>query len=167
MLANKIYVKKLHSIDTASNLTHVFIGKTGTLTKSELNVSFVITGEANIYENFCGLCNELRKEIIIGAGVNNDAIIIDNKKVIGSNNIDRALLSYLAIENNVKINPNIVECSKPFNSAKKYSSIITRNSTKYMKGDPEVLLKSCDSYIDDSGNEKNFTSEVLSKLKKI
>ncbi len=165
MLKAHIYVKNPKAIETAGYLTHIYTDKTGTLTNGKMTVANVITGDSTIYESFGDICEDTKNDIIIGAGVNNDATISGEGKAIGSNDTDRALITYLAIENSVKIDKSIVSSSEPFDSRVKYAAVTTTDGVKYLKGAPDIIINGCNSYIDKDGNKNVLTDDVMAKLK--
>lgn len=165
MLKAHIYVKNPKAIETAGYLTHIYTDKTGTLTNGKMTVANVITGDSIIYESFSCINESIRNDITIGAGVNNDATISGEGKAIGSNDTDRALITYLAIENDVNIDKSIVASSEPFDSRVKYASVTMPNGVKYLKGAPDIIMKGCLSYIDKDGNQKPISDAIMSKLK--
>ena len=165
MLKAHIYVKNPKAIETAGYLTHIYTDKTGTLTNGKMTVANVITGDSTIYESFSDINESIRNDIAIGAGVNNDATIGGEGKAIGSNDTDRALITYLAIENGVNIDKSIVESSEPFDSRVKYATVTMPNGVKYLKGAPDIIMKGCLSYIDKDGNQKPISDAIMNKLK--
>ena len=166
MLKAHIYVKNPKAIETAGYLTHLFTDKTGTLTNGKMTVANIITGDSQIHTSFSDIYEVIKKDLIIGAGINNDASISGDGKAIGSNDTDRALLTYLAIENKVSINKTMIASSEPFDSRVKYASVTMHNGDRYFKGAPDIIMEGCISYIDSEGKEQQFTSEIQSKLKK-
>lgn len=165
MLKAHIYVKNPKAIETAGYLTHIYTDKTGTLTNGKMTVANIITGDSTIYESFGNIHESIRKDIVIGAGVNNDATISGEGKAIGSNDTDRALITYLAIENGVNIDKSMVESSEPFDSRVKYATVTMPNGVKYLKGAPDIIMKGCLSYIDNDGNQKPISDAIMNKLK--
>ncbi len=165
MLKAHIFVKNTKAIETAGYLTHLFTDKTGTLTYGKMKVVNIITGDSVIFEDFADIEKKLQDDIIIGGAVNNDASISADGKAIGSNDTDRAMLTYLAIDNNVKINKNIAQKRQPFDSRVKYSAITLQNGEKYFKGAPDIIMEGCTSYIDKSGEKQSFTDDIKTKLK--
>ena len=165
MLKAHIYVKNPKAIETAGYLTHVYTDKTGTLTNGRMTVANIITGSSTIYESFSNINSGIRNDIIIGAGVNNDAAVSGDGKAIGSNDTDRALMTYLAIENGVDIDKSIAESREPFDSRVKYATVTMPNGIKYLKGAPDIIMNGCHSYIDNDGNQKPISDEIMSKLK--
>lgn len=166
MLKAHIYVKNPKAIETAGYLTHLFTDKTGTLTNGKMTVANIITGDSQIHTSFSDIYEVIKKDLIIGAGINNDASISGDGKAIGSNDTDRALLTYLAIENKVTIDKSMIASSEPFDSRVKYASVTMHNGDRYLKGAPDIIMEGCISYIDSEGKEQQFTSEIQSKLKK-
>ena len=165
MLKAHIYVKNPKAIETAGYLTHLYTDKTGTLTNGKMTVANVITGDSVIYNSFSDISESIQKDIVIGAGLNNDATISGEGKAIGSNDTDRALITYLAIENGVNIDKSIVESSEPFDSRVKYATVTMPNGVKYLKGAPDIIMKGCLSYIDKDGNQKPISDDIMKKLK--
>lgn len=165
MLKAHIYVKNPKAIETAGYLTHIYTDKTGTLTNGKMTVANIITGDSVIYDSFSEISESIQKDIVIGAGLNNDATISGEGKAIGSNDTDRALITYLAIENGVNIDKSIVKSSEPFDSRVKYATVTMPNGVKYLKGAPDIIMKGCLSYIDKDGNQKPISDDIMKKLK--
>lgn len=166
MLKAHIFVKNPKSIETAGYLNHIFTDKTGTLTYGKMKVVNIITGDSNIFEDFSEIEKSVQEDVIIGSGINNDATISGDGKAIGSNDTDRALLTYLAINNNIKIDKDRAKTREPFDSRVKYAAITLQNGEKYYKGAPDIIMEGCTSYIDKSGKKQSFTEDVKAKLKK-
>ncbi len=166
MLKAHIYVKNPKAIETAGYLTHIFTDKTGTLTNGKMTVANVVTGDSKVYDSFADICETIKKDIIIGAGVNNDATISGEGKAIGSNDTDRALLTYLAVENNESIDKTIIAGKEPFDSKVKYATVTLPNGDKYLKGAPDIIMEGCTSYLDKDGNKQQLSNDVYAKLKK-
>lgn len=165
MLKAHIYVKNPKAIETAGYLTHIYTDKTGTLTNGKMTVANIVTGNSNIYESFDKICDVVKNGIIIGAGINNDATISGDGKAIGSNDTDRALITYLAIDNKVKIDKSLAVVREPFDSRVKYAAVTMEDGVKYLKGAPDIIMKGCNSYVDENGNNKPFDEATYQKLK--
>ena len=165
MLKAHIYVKNPKAIETAGYLTHIYTDKTGTLTNGKMTVANIVTGNSNIYESFDKICDVVKNDIIIGAGINNDAAISGDGKAIGSNDTDRALITYLAIDNKVKIDKSLAVVREPFDSRVKYAAVTMEDGVKYLKGAPDIIMKGCNSYVDENGNNKPFDEATYQKLK--
>ena len=165
MLKAHIYVKNPKAIETAGYLTHIYTDKTGTLTNGKMTVANIVTGNSNIYESFDKICDVVKNDIIIGAGINNDATISGDGKAIGSNDTDRALITYLAIDNKVKIDKSLAVVREPFDSRVKYAAVTMDDGVKYLKGAPDIIMKGCNSYVDENGNNKPFDEAIYQRLK--
>ena len=166
MLKAHIYVKNPKAIETAGYLTHLFTDKTGTLTYGHMVVSNVITGDSKLHDDYDSISNAIKEALIIGAGVNNDAAISGDGVAIGSNDTDRALMTYLAVDNKAVIDKSVAIAREPFDSRVKYASVTTADGSRYLKGAPDIIMKGCTSYLDDDGNKQPFTDEVKENLKK-
>ena len=165
MLKAHIYVKNPKAIETAGYLTHIYTDKTGTLTNGKMTVANIVTGNSNIYESFDKICDVVKNDIVIGAGINNDATISGDGKAIGSNDTDRALITYLAIDNKIKIDKSLAVVREPFDSRVKYATVTMEDGVKYLKGAPDIIMKGCNSYVDENGNNKPFDEAIYQKLK--
>lgn len=166
MLKAHIYVKNPKAIETAGYLTHLFTDKTGTLTNGRMTVTNVISGDSEIFTNFNTIPDALKNDLIIGAGVNNDATISGDGNAIGSNDTDRALMAYLAIENGINVDKDIAKTREPFDSKVKYAAVTLPNGTRYLKGAPDIIMQGCKSFIDKNCVKQTLTDIAYKKLKK-
>ena len=80
-------MRKAEGIETAGSLNILFSDKTGTITEGNLSLVEFILGDGKIIDKF------LNAEFLEAITLNNLAKISEGK-AIGSNNMDRALLSY-------------------------------------------------------------------------
>jgi calcium-translocating P-type ATPase len=156
MLKDNILVRKLVGIETSGSLNILFTDKTGTITKGKLQARNFISGNGKEYNTLAeikrntDLFNILRTSLIY-----NNSSYMEDKKAIGSNATDRALLEYISpyIEDNLKINRNSIIT---FDSKNKMS--ITRISGALnmflIKGAPEKIISCCQTYYDEKGNKK-------------
>lgn len=157
MLKDNVLVRKLVGIETSGSLNILFTDKTGTLTKGNLEVNKVLLGNLKEFNeefemyNYREYYDIFKKSIVIN---NSSSYSEINKKIIGGNITDRALLSY------IKTNANFDICkikSIPFDSKNKYSIVtIDNNKSKLnlIKGAPEKLLNGCKHYYDERGSKK-------------
>lgn len=164
MLKAHIFVRKPKSIETAGYLTQLFTDKTGTLTYGKMRVANVITGDAVVHEDFGSICDVIREDVIIGAGVNNDATVSGDGQPIGSNDTDRALIAYLAIQNGAEIDKSQVATAEPFDSEKKYASVTLQSGVTYFKGAPDIIIQGCTSFIGDDGAEHLMDEQTREEL---
>lgn len=145
MLRDHVMVRKLIGIETAGSLNLLFTDKTGTLTRGNLSVSTLISGDGKRYNSVQSLkAAPGLFELVCTSGFVNTASIVSQGRAIGGNATDRAFLDYL-----LAVQPQPPSCSKehvlPFDSARKFSSVRLgggRNLT-LLKGAPEKLLPHC------------------------
>jgi Ca2+-transporting ATPase len=90
-----------------------------------------------------------------------------------ANPVDRALISF-SQENGVNINESLHEYQriyqKPFNSEERYMAcgydhVYSGKRIYFAKGDPEVLLKKCNSYVTPLGDRRSKDFSFLSALR--
>jgi len=159
MLKNNVLVRKMVGIETSGNINILFTDKTGTLTKGKLEVIKFISGDLKVYKSE----NELEKypkllNIVKMSSLINNASSYDKNKIIGGNITDKSLLKFFGKKTyNVRKIKTI-----PFNSKNKYSvvQIDDNGLINYIKGAPEVLLKYCDSYINQDGLKVKLNSLI-------
>ena len=107
----------------------LFSDKTGTITQGNLSLVEFITGNGEIVDSIQS------REFIEAITLNNLAKISSEGKAIGSNNMDRALLSY-AIDhgyNDYDNDPEKVEEISGFDSEKKCATVKLKNGLVYWK----------------------------------
>ena len=166
MMKDNVLVRKINGIETAGGLEILFSDKTGTITEGKLSVSEIVDGDLSKYSSMSEMTPSFSDELTIGIGMNNSSSI-SNKTVIGGNSTDRCLMKYL-LDNQRYENMNkesIIEFV-PFNSVKKYSTIITNTNItkqKYIKGAPEKIIDMCDTYIDKDGVEKQLDKNKINQ----
>lgn len=164
MLKAHIYVKNPKAIETAGYLTHVFTDKTGTLTNGRMTVANLVIGDSTVHESTETISAALLQEIVIGGGVNNDATISGEGKAIGSNDTDRALLTFFAVDHHLTVDKSMVTTKEPFDSKVKYAAVILQDGSRYLKGAPDTIMKGCTSYLDKDGKQQPMTEETSKKL---
>ena len=159
MAKDNVLVRKINGLETAGSLSILFSDKTGTITEGRLSVVELATGNVHKFSKLHEMHDSLRKDVIVGIGVNNSASASDGN-IIGGNSTDRALMSFLM---DCKVADQVartdVKQFDAFNSAKKTSSvtIISDNrSVTYIKGAPERILERCKTYIDENGDVKKL-----------
>ena len=166
LLKAKVLVRKLLGIETSGSLTILFTDKTGTLTQGKLTVSELLLGNAEHFQSYKEIPENLR-EIVSFALRNNTPALIDtgdpeNPKIVGANPTGQALLRFLGADldkqDDVKVKVNI-----PFNSAYKFSATQVEGSQNLtmVKGAAEIVLAGCTHYLDVDGNKVELDSEKL------
>ena len=166
MMKDNVLVRKINGIETAGGLNILFSDKTGTITEGKLSVSEVVDGDLNKYEKMDTMTPQLADELTTGIGMNNSSTI-SNKTVIGGNSTDRCLMKFLLDNNeNIQIDKESIVEFMPFDSVKKYSTVITNTNLdkqKYIKGAPEKIIALCDTYIDKEGTEKPLNKDKMNE----
>lgn len=162
MLKHNVLVRKSIGIETAGSLNILFSDKTGTITKGQLEVVDVYTGD-NIEFNKNN--KRLVDGLNIAIGLNTDAMFNADGQVVGGNATDRALVKYLGIEafNNIKNKGLKVIDKQEFNSTNKFSQVQVDNIT-YYKGAPEILLKECKYYISSTGEVEELDKSRITTI---
>ncbi len=168
MLKNNVLVRKMVGIETAGSINMLFTDKTGTLTKGKLEVIRFVTPLLKEYT--CELelsTNKKLYELIRKSFILNNESIYDeiDKKVIGGNITDRALLNFI---NNKKESGKITS-RIPFDSKNKYSKVYLDNGLNLVKGALEKVLPMCNYYYDDEGNKRLLTNRknLLDKINSV
>ncbi len=162
MLKNNVLVRKLTGIETAGNINILFTDKTGTITKGNLNVIGIMDPKGTIYYSKEELQESpIYYKMVKISLVTNNASTYTNKKAIGGNITDRAILNFFEEENQKY---KIIN-KKPFSSENKYSMAKVEYENKvlnFIKGAPEIVLDKSKYYYE---NGKKYTLIHKQKLK--
>ena len=166
LLKAKVLVRKLLGIETSGSLTILFTDKTGTLTQGKLTVSELLLGNAEHFQYYKEIPENLRETVSFALRNNTPASIDtgdpENPKIVGANPTGQALLRFLGADldkqDDVKVKVNI-----PFNSAYKFSATQVEGSQNLtmVKGAAEIVLAGCTHYLDVDGNKVELDSEKL------
>ncbi len=166
LLKAKVLVRKLLGIETSGSLTILFTDKTGTLTQGKLTVSELLLGNAEHFQSYKDIPENLRETVSFALRNNTPASIDtgdpENPKIVGANPTGQALLRFLgadlAKQDDVKVKVNI-----PFNSSYKFSATQVEGSQNLtmVKGAAEIVLAGCTHYLDVDGNKVELDSEKL------
>ena len=156
------------SLDSINKIDMVCFDKTGVLTTREMEVERVHFADetadmdsfmsnkhiSNLTGVACALCND----------------VIFSEKITQADPVDRALISFASkngIDRN-EIAPKYKRIyEKPFDSEDRYMACGFEHKDKKMyfaKGDPDVILRMCRSYITTSGIEKEASLSFLSSI---
>ena len=165
MRENNIYVKNPKAIETAGFMNRLFTSKTGILTNGNLFVHTIVTGDGKRFRDFKRISPTLQAMITEGAALNNEAEILGNE-VFGASKIDRALLKYLVIENHMEFDKNDIEFRGSYELLAKYSYVRKKNGTIYAKGDADLIIDACNSYINENGQVRTFSQNIRDELLK-
>jgi len=154
MYKKNILVSHKAAFSDSAYMNVLFSDKTGTITQGNLSLVEFIVGNGTITDNIQS------REFIEAITLNNLAKISEGKS-IGSNNMDRALLTY-ALENGYddsKNDPDKVAEISGFDSEKKCATATLRNGVVYWKGATENIINEVTHYALPDGEEKPFSSD--------
>lgn len=135
---DNVLVRKLVGIETGGSVNILFCDKTGTLTGGKLSVTGFYSPDGSFSKSFP---SHLKSDAALCCVLGNESVMI-NKKAVGGNATDRALLEYV---DDRFADSFVISDRIPFDSSKKYSAAKT-GGVWYIKGAPEILLTHC-SYI--------------------
>jgi calcium-translocating P-type ATPase len=155
MLKDNVLVRKIAGIETAGSLNFLFSDKTGTITKGKLEVVAFIDASLNEYKSYADIQGGIKKYLSLSIHQNTDSVI-SNKKVVGGNATERAVLAFSGGEGEA-VNANVTG-KIPFDSTNKYSatSIEGDYSLTLIKGAPEKILAKCKYFYDGEGQKKEY-----------
>lgn len=166
MLKDNVLVRKMVGIETAGSLNILFTDKTGTLTKGKMEVSSIIDGNLNEYNDLYYTPDKLKTLISDSLLYNNESELEESSgKVVGGNLTDKALLSFVQRkkDNSVLIKDRIL-----FNSKNKFAVTIiekNREKIKLIKGAPDIIIKNSTYYIDKEGKRRTLDkNKILSYI---
>lgn len=159
MYKKNILVSHKAAFSDSAYMNILFSDKTGTITEGNLSLVEFITGDGTITDSL------IASEFIEAITLNNLAKISEGK-AIGSNNMDRALLTY-ALNNGYddsKNDPEKVSEISGFDSEKKCATVTLKDGTVYWKGATENIIDQITHYVLPSGEEKTFTADDKKKV---
>ena len=161
MLKNNVLVRKLVGIETAGSLNILFTDKTGTITKGKLEVVGFLDGSLTEYkrEEEVEKHKFLHEHLKNNCLYNNGSYLDENKKPVGGNITDRAILEFIHTDKRKKYHKLK---TIPFDSKNKYSGAIIDIGEKinYIKEAPEKLLPICKSYVTKSGRKEPLVNKI-------
>ena len=160
MYKKNILVSHKAAFSDSAYMNVLFSDKTGTITQGNLSLVEFITGSGDIVNSIQS------REFIEAITLNNLAKISSEGKAIGSNNMDRALLSY-AISNGYNDSdndPEKVEEISGFDSEKKCATVKLKNGLVYWKGATENIIDKVTHYMLPDGEEREFTKADKAKV---
>lgn len=153
MYKHNILVSHKNAFSDSAFLNILFSDKTGTITQGILSLVEFILGSGE-------KVSELKTKEFIDAITINNLAKVSEGKAIGSNNMDRALLTYAlnqGYDESVKDESKIAEVSG-FDSEKKCATVELTDGTTLWKGATENIIDKVTHYLDKDGNEVEFTS---------
>lgn len=141
----------------------LFSDKTGTITKGNLSLAEFLLGDGQIVKDV-----KSNPDFLDAITLNNSAKISSEGKAIGSNNMDRALLTYAINDygySEKDRNTSIVKEGSVslFDSEKKCATVDLKDGGQYWKGATEFAR--FNYYVNAEGKEVRFTDDVEKALK--
>lgn len=168
MLKNNVLVRKMVGIETAGSLNILFTDKTGTLTKGKLEAVGFLAGDLEEYKTE----QEIKPHQLLHYHLKNNCLynnassLDENKKAVGGNITDRAVLEFIKSDATLKYKK---ESYISFDSKNKYSSatIDIGQKINYIKGAPEKILPLCKTYMNNNGVKEILTNKdkIAKKIK--
>ncbi len=158
MYKKNILVSHKAAFSDSAYMNLLFSDKTGTITEGNLSLVEFVTGDGNVTDKL------LDKEFLEAITLNNLAKISEGK-AIGSNNMDRALLTY-AIANGAAeaIDSSKVKEVSGFDSEKKCATVELNDGTVYWKGATENVIDDITHYKAKDGSVLEFTAAEKEKV---
>ena len=170
LLKRNIFLRHEGVLDEIRKVDVFLFDKTGVLTTRDIKVREIYPGGGNSSID-CVRNRETWDTIMIGCTLCHD--LAYHQTMAFANPVDRALISF-AQENGVNINESLREYQriyqKPFNSEERYMAcgydhVYSGKRIYFAKGDPEVLLKKCNSYVTPLGERRSKDFSFLSALR--
>ncbi len=158
MYKKNILVSHKAAFSDSAYMNLLFSDKTGTITEGNLSLVEFIRGDGRITDKLSD------PEFIEAVTLNNLAKISEGK-AIGSNNMDRALLTYVIANGGA----DAADCSKVkeisgFDSEKKCATVTLNDGTVYWKGATENIIGEITHYAAEDGGVREFTLAERSKV---
>lgn len=159
MYKKNILVSHKAAFSDSAYMNILFSDKTGTITEGNLSLVEFITGDGAIASSIT------TPEFIESITLNNLSKVSEGK-AIGSNNMDRALLTYALNHgyDESKSNSEKVAEISGFDSEKKCATVNLKDGTVYWKGATENILNQVTHYVLPNGEEKPFTADNKKKV---
>ncbi len=160
MYKKNILVSHKAAFSDSAYMNLLFSDKTGTITEGNLSLVEFILGDGKIIDKF------LNAEFLEAITLNNLAKISEGK-AIGSNNMDRALLSYsIANGGTDAADSSKVKEISGFDSEKKCATVELKDGTVYWKGATENVIHEVTHYLTKEGEAKEFTAAEKAEVEK-
>lgn len=160
MYKKNILVSHKAAFSDSAYMNILFSDKTGTITEGNLSLVEFITGDGQVVDEIED------KEFIEAITLNNLAKISSEGKAIGSNNMDRALLTYALNHGCAEstLHPERVCEICGFDSEKKCATAALHDGTVYWKGATENIIDRVTHYMLPDGEIREFTSANKQKV---
>lgn len=165
-----IEVLDWNALDVMNDIDTVCFDKTGVLTSRDIRVKRIYSGGRVFDADSVSMDKRTTGLVEIACALCNDVLIPE--KIDQANPIDKALIAF-ARDRGVDYGETILQYKriyeKPFDSENRYMACGYRKMDggmhHFIKGDLEVVLKKCKSYVDASGRERKidggFYADIL------
>lgn len=153
MYKKNILVSHKAAFSDSAYMNVLFSDKTGTITQGNLSLVEFITGAGNLTDSVQS--SEFMEAITL-----NNLAKISEGKAIGSNNMDRALLTY-ALNHGYdasKSGQDKVQEISGFDSEKKCATVTLKDGSVYWKGATENILDKVTHYMTPDGQVQAFSA---------
>jgi len=170
LFKRNIFLRHEGVLDDITKVDVFCFDKTGVLTSRDIKVKEIYLGGGNSSCD-CVRDRETWDIIMIGCTLCHDRAY--HQTMALANPLDRALMSF-AEENGVNIDESLRQYQriyqKPFNSEERYMAcgyehVYSGKRIYFAKGDPEVLLKKCNSYVTPLGEKRSLDLSFLSAVR--
>ena len=164
MYKKHILVSHKAAFADSAYLNLLFSDKTGTITEGKLGLVEFILGNGLVTDAI------QHEDFMKSLTLNNLAKVSAENTAVGSNNMDRALLTYALSHGyqDGQYDMDEVEEISGFDSEKKCATVTLKDGSVYWKGATENILDKVTHYMDRNGTKQNFTDdlkkEVLAKM---
>lgn len=153
MYKKNILVSHKSAFSDSAYMNLLFSDKTGTITEGNLSLVEFILGNGKIVPEITS------SDFMDSITINNLAKISEGK-AIGSNNMDRALLTYALDRGYTDHGKHQeIEDIKGFDSEKKCATVNMKDGSVLWKGATENIIDQLTGYYDEAGNIQSFTAE--------
>lgn len=156
MYKKHILVSHKAAFADSAYLNLLFSDKTGTITEGKLGLVEFILGNSAVTDMV------QHEDFMKALTLNNLAKVSAENTAVGSNNMDRALLTY-ALQHGYqdgKYSQEDVEEVSGFDSEKKCATVTMKDKSVYWKGATENILEKVTHYLDCDGVKKKFTEDL-------
>lgn len=186
MARRKALIRLLPAAETLGSTTVICSDKTGTLTKNEMTVVKIYSGDNEYSVSGTGYhpfgefsidgqpvavqCDRILAECLRAGLFCSNAALVNKEgrhEIIGDPT-EGALVVAAAKAGITERSERLDEI--PFESDRMYMATLHKNSTSnllYFKGSPEVILKMCRYRLTDNGREKINTAKILNKAEEL
>ncbi len=161
MYKKNILVSHKAAFSDSAYMNVLFSDKTGTITQGNLSLVEFITGAGNLTDSIQS--GEFMEAITL-----NNLAKVSEGKAIGSNNMDRALLTYAlghGYDASASDQDKVQEISG-FDSEKKCATVTLKDGSVYWKGATENILDKVTHYMTPDGQVQEFSASDKKAVEK-